>query len=103
METRTVTQTKIYSLIMNPVTANAEAGRITAIAFEKEKLVAWYESQKHTEKWKDGGFYKTFKPGSHLEWFNPLYTFEPDDFGHGIHEEWVVLDHVNISNYYIVR
>lgn len=91
METRTITQVRVYKLILNPMTANAEAGEIVAISTDYQKLVDWYESQKAPEMWRDGRWNKTFAEGSPLEWYNPdnIELNAPSCFGQGIRDEWV--------------
>ena len=39
METRTVTEGKIFYLVMNPVTDRAETGRITVMSDSRERLI----------------------------------------------------------------
>ena len=102
METRQVTEVKIYKLILNPMRGNTENGSIVAIAYEKQKLIDWYNSLLATEVYAEEGspsfechgdshkWHKAFKLGSELEWFNPCGSFEPDHYGHGISEEWVM-------------
>ena len=92
METRQITQLRVYKLIMNHVSDRAEDGTITAISTDYDKLVAWYHSQLAPEKWRDGRFLKTFAEGSPLEWFNPVTSLELNElgtFGHGIADEWI--------------
>jgi hypothetical protein len=41
-------------------------------------------------------WHKTFKQGSHLEWFNPCSNFEePDHYGHGIQWEWTTQEDID--------
>lgn len=93
METRTITQVKVYVLSMNPVTDRAERNDNVAIATEREKLIDWYKQQFAEEVWQDDRFRKSFKKGSPLEWYNKLddaeLTGEHSLFGHGIHEMWI--------------
>lgn len=92
METRTTTEVRIFKLILNPMTANAEAGNIVAISTSYDKLVEFYSSELAEERYKDGRWNKTFKKNSPLEWYNPLTALElniDSIFGHGIFDEWV--------------
>ena len=67
METRTITQVRIYTLALNPMAGRAEERRIVALSTDYNKLVAWYRDQMVPE-WRDGLWYKYFRQGSPLEW-----------------------------------
>jgi hypothetical protein len=101
METRTITQVKIYYLIMNPVTDRAESGVINVMSLEKDRLVSFYNNE-FVEPYKDDRFHKVFRQGGLLEWYNRLSSLEGlDHFGHGLKEEWIDLDDLeNIKNQY---
>lgn len=100
METRQITEVKIYKLILNPMRSNTEDATIVAIAYERQKLIDWYNSLKAIEVLVEEGapsfechgdshrWHKTFKIGSELEWYNPCGNFERNHYGHGISEEW---------------
>lgn len=122
METRTITEIKIYTLALNPMQGNTEASTIVAIAYEKEKLEQWYKNQFAEEPWKDygensfpskvdmGGYsntnhcwHKVFKKGSALEWYNPINLFDPNSmegigYGHGISEQWTSQESIDNFN-----
>ena len=92
METRIIRQVRLYKLILNPMTGRCESGSVVAISLDYCKLVAWYNSQKAPTEYRDGGWNKTFKKGSRLEWFNPVSSLELNElgvFGHGIVDEWI--------------
>ena len=93
METRTVTQVRVYKLILNDMRdAHVETCTIAAISTEYEKLVEWYNSQLAPKVWRDGRWGKTFVEGSPLEWYNPAADLELnayDPFNQGIRDEWV--------------
>jgi hypothetical protein len=94
METRTVTQVKIYKLVLNRMTsAKIEYGDIVLLSDDKERLISYYESQK-CEPYRDANWSKSFKQGSPLEWYNPVYNIPTIDecFGHGIYEQWIDID-----------
>lgn len=108
METRQVTEIKIYKLILNPMRGNTENANMVAIAYEKQKLIDWYNSLIATEEYSEVGtpsfdchgdshkWHKTFRQGSELEWYNPCYeNFEPNHHGHGISEEWVMQEAID--------
>jgi len=110
METRTITQVRVYKLILNPMTANAEAGELVAASTDYQKLVDWYNSQKAPEPWRDGQWNKVFAEGSPLEWHNPADNLElnaPDIFNHGIRDEWVAesvyIDVINSGRLLIIE
>lgn len=100
METRQITQVKIYKLVLNPMRGNIENASMVAIAYDKSRLVNWYEEQMATEAFSEVGsgsfechgdshqWNKTFKKGSYLEWYNPTGLGELNHYGHGIQEGW---------------
>ena len=91
METRTITQVRIYTLALNPMAGRAEERRIVALSGDYDRLVAWYRDQMVPE-WRDGQWYKYFRQGSPLEWFNPAFSLELSQnapYGHGISDEWM--------------
>lgn len=96
METRNKTEFKIHLLYLNMMRDRAESSQCVAIADEPQKLIDWYNSlitepySEDFEEWNGPTTYrKMFKKGSSLEWFNPVVSFTPDCFGHGIREAWV--------------
>ena len=93
METRTITQVRIYKLMLNPMPARAEAREIAAVSTDYDKLVEWYHAQKAAEPYREDGWYRVFKPDSPLAWYNQADSLELNDtnslFGHGIYDEWV--------------
>ena len=98
METRTVTQYKIYVLHLNDMrSSNIEMSEIALISFYKEDLKEYMRSKK-VETYRDGRWGKTFEQGSVLEWFNSPHdidscNLEDSTWGtHGIGEEWVSED-----------
>jgi hypothetical protein len=105
MEKRTIEQTKIYYLVMNPVTDRAESGRIAMMSYDRDKLIAAYQSE-YVESYQDDRFRKVFRQGGPLEWYNPIWGMDQvDGFGHGLHTDWV--DHENIDtltrNYHFIH
>jgi hypothetical protein len=85
METRQVTQIKIYSLRLNHMAnTSKKIPNVVAIAYELEPLKQWVKDNK-VEEYKDGRFIKYFKKGTRLEMFN---LAQNDD--HGYFEEWIV-------------
>jgi len=99
METRTIQQILIYKLIMNPMTGRTEDSDLIAWSTERESLINWYSNQLESKQYLDGGWRKTFKKESTLEWYNPLYDLlynleEINSYGQGIQEEWVNEEHI---------
>ena len=96
METRQVTQIKLYTLLLNNMTyPKIEFRKIVAFSTEYDKLVEWYNNQKADTPYREDGYYKVFKKGSPLEYFNPVDSLEPGNlnhFGQGIQEEWILED-----------
>lgn len=108
METRNITEVKIYKLVLNPMRGNTENSVLVAIAYDKVKLAQWYNDQIATENYVDVGepsfachgdshhWHKTFKQGGHLEWYNPCSNLEePDHYGHGIQWEWTTQESID--------
>lgn len=96
METRNKTEFKIYLLYLNMMRDRAESSQCVAIADDPQKLIDWYNSliiEPYSEDFKEWDwtktYRKTFRKGSSLEWFNPVSSFIPNDYGHGIREAWV--------------
>lgn len=118
METRQITQIKLWYLVLNPMTSNTECGELVAHSYERDKLIDWYNNQFAEESYYTIGehyfpakgdfsanfsegykYYKVFKQGSILEWYNPIHSLEDiDSYGHGIRWEWVN-DDCNIPGY----
>ncbi len=105
METRDVitTQCRIYGLVLNNFGA-AEDGEVVALPDDHDRLIHWYEDQFAEKPYRDGQWYKRFKPGSSIEWFNPCINLNVNDtqpFGHGIHDEWIDVERLPLlqSNY----
>lgn len=100
METRTLEQVKIYTLVLNDMrSAKIENLTLTPyIATEMEVLEEWVESQMSDGKWQDGNWSKVFKKGSELEWFNRPSDLDGlnNEFGEGIRWEWVEQEQLEI-------
>lgn len=95
METRQITQIKIWVLALNDVRhPKIEMTSNVAIAYDKQVLINWYESQK-CETYKDDNWHKSFKKDSQLEWYNPMSSTEEDNnCEEGIYSQWISEDHV---------
>lgn len=115
MESRQITEYKVYRLILNPMRGNTEDAITVAISYEKQKLINWYNSQLATEVYVKEGlpsfevhgdshrWHKTFREGSDLEWYNPCYdNFEPDRYHHGISSLWAQEQHILNSGVLLV-
>ncbi len=117
METRDVTQIKVFKLILMPKRAKAKGDKfLVAISFSKEELLNWYRSQMAEKVYegihpdslkqiqehnsKEGAYQKKYYPirkifkiGSPLEWFrellNPIETTSTDMKYAGIIEVWM--------------
>ena len=80
-ETRTKTEYHVWILFLNPIRGRVEVKQPVAISNSKENLLKWYEDQL-VELWTDDSYeipdvwgnykdwYKNFKKGSPLEWYN---------------------------------
>lgn len=91
MEVRTITQCRIYVLVLNTF-GRCEDGAIAAISDDYNKLVNFYNSQLLKEGFRDeGGWYHSFCEGA-LYSFNPCNSLTLNDcewYGHGIHDDWI--------------
>ena len=96
MQTRKIIQVMVFALHLNPVTARCEDTCMVAASDDRDKLIAWYESQLAEKPYRDeDGYLKVFAKGSPLEMFNPIHESEfegRDIFGHGIEHAWIDLD-----------
>ena len=109
MEARTITQVRIYILVLNTF-GRMEDGMIAAISGNYQDLVDLYNSQLLQEPYRDeNGYYHTFNENGPLSRLNPCLSLElneVDMFGYGIHDEWINEDKwynlVNQNQYYIV-
>lgn len=111
MQKRTIEEVLIYKLAMNPMRSNTETAEVVATSYNRQALVKWRDDQLADEPWEDEGdpsfschgdshtWFKWFKKGSDLEWYNGCDLDKIGTFGHGIHEEWVVNDE-RITNYH---
>lgn len=85
-------QVKLFILCLNPMTDRLESRKVICLATSIEKLKEWYFEQKSDKPYNDDKWYKNFKKGSELEWFNPLpneVNFgEFNDYGHGVFFDW---------------
>lgn len=92
METRTVTQIKIWKLIMHA--KNRNEFDLVAISADKNLINEWYNSQ-YCEQYTEhvdglGEYTKNFKKGTPLEWYEPVYLeTEVMDYEYGVSSEWV--------------
>ena len=104
MEQRVITQIKVYYLVMNSMTERTESANIALMSDDKEKLINYYTN--NLEYYQDGNWSKSFKKGSFLEWYNPLWNLEennPSIFGHGLKSDWVDESHYfnNLKNKFL--
>lgn len=89
METRQITQVKVWKLCLNPMTDRTEASHLVAWSIEEGAIEVWYKSQL-VPTYKDDHWVKNFKQGSPLEWYNPAnIVTELDHYGQGLSWEWV--------------
>jgi hypothetical protein len=104
VKTRTIQQVLIHKLVMNPMRGNTENSQLVAWSDDKDKLVNFYNNEKVESYTNEGSpsfechgdshkWYKSFKLGGILEWYNPIDSFEhPNRYGQGIQQEWVDLE-----------
>lgn len=103
METRKVTQVKVYMLMLPK--PNSQAGaplRTVAISIDKEALVAWHDKQLAASSWQESpkGRWLFFKKGS------PLIHYAPVDPWGKIEEVFITVEdlrrHLAIQTYIVV-
>ncbi len=76
METRQITEYKIYVLELAEMHGGVDKA-VPVVAFDDyQKLKDYYNSQLAPEPYNDGEWYKVFKKGSLFEWYNPADTLE---------------------------
>ncbi len=88
-----VTEIEVFALVLNDMrSAKIEHSQVVAIAYEKEKLIDFYNSNK-VETYRDGQWAKSFAKGSPLEWYN-TYS-EGNSCRHGINSAWLKEDSIS--------
>lgn len=95
METREIVQVRVYLLILNSIYDRAESGDICAISTDYDALVLWYYEQLADEPYRDGRYYKVFRPDSYLVAYNRVDSLELNDlnpWGQGICDKWISYD-----------
>lgn len=89
METRQITQIKMYFLIMNSVCQRSE-DRVSVVCSFEEKNIADFYSNNLREPYRDvSGFMRYFEEGSPLYNFNSVDLIGVDYYGHGVISMWV--------------
>lgn len=100
METKQVTQVKIYILALNYIEGKSEHSRGTVASTDKQKLIDWYNDQLCAPYRCDYGYTRNFKKESKLYWYNPTDINIINDWnGAGIYEDWINLDTLNPENF----
>ena len=99
METRQVTEVKIYKLIMNSVYDRAEVLSVVAISDDYDRLCNFYRSQLIDPEVDEYGYLRHFKEGE-LRNYNPVYDLQLKDYDdRGISSEWIPLDQYDKIRY----
>ena len=86
METRQVTQVKLYYLLLNSVYDCAEARSIAAVSADLDELISFYKNNllSYDERFRDNtGMYRSFREGI-------LYNYNPLPFD--VYSEYVYDD-----------
>jgi hypothetical protein len=83
---------------MNGIRQHTEDRNSVCIASDPQIIIRWYNEQlcepyqeQEPSSFSPGEektYYKSFKKGGPLEYFNPLDSFEPNYYGQGIIEIW---------------
>ena len=102
METREVTEVRIFVLVLNAIYDRCEDGAIVAFSDDYNRLVNWFIDQLADEPYRleeeNNRYLRRFKNDSPLRNYNPPYSLalnETDHFNHGIHDEWIGLDNLD--------
>lgn len=93
METRMITQVKVYVLWMNPISGRAEDTVPVAVSTESIRLFSWYNEQT-CPMYNENGMNKFFRKGTVLELYNPITTSDINPggpFHHGVYTEWLTM------------
>lgn len=99
-ETRTITQVKVWKLLMNPVNGRMESREMVVFSDDIAKLLKYYNDSKVEPYKEESGrgnghkWHLSFSPTSKLRYFNPITSPDllPNDYGHGLFWEWVDID-----------
>jgi hypothetical protein len=85
-----------YGLLLNDMRQpNIENIAIVKISDNRQELIDWYTAQLAEKPYQDGRWGKVFKPGSDLEWYNPVHDLgRNNDYWGGI---WEVKDDAQIG------
>ena len=86
--TRTIIQIKYYFLQLRRVGINLGNVDIVCYSTEREKIINYYTSML-CNKYQDDYYWKNFKKGSDLEWYNPTNLDIVTKSGCGIDYLWV--------------
>lgn len=76
--------TTAFALILNPMQGRCEEQRVIAASDSREELKAAWDAEK-VEPYRDGQWYRSYRKGGPLEWFNPPMGGDTD-FRNGIIE-----------------
>ena len=98
METRTVTEYKVFILMLADMRGNVDNLQAVACSTSRAKLISWVRS-KVVETYVDDpspdnfgvshSYRKIYEEGSALEWFNPPTSLEGFGGFGGIVERWI--------------
>ena len=89
METRQITEYKIYYLTLSHVKSNVDNAHPVVAFDDLDKLITWLDSQKEYWVDNDGGadsfgsehsYSKAYKKGSIIEWYNPPQDLVPREW-----------------------
>lgn len=101
METRQITQVKLYVLRLNSIFANAEQASIVLVSLELSHLQDHYFKNRcapyhKTDEVFEINYIRNFVESFHLVNYNPsdyeVHQCCIDEFSHGIVEEWVNIE-----------
>lgn len=100
MEHRTISQFKVFKLILNPMHERTEVGYMVACSLERDKLIEYYNNELVPGGYEDmrinaednspKRWYKQFKKNGPLELYNSVSNInELNSYDQGISYEWV--------------
>lgn len=76
---------RVFGLVLNPMTCRTEEQRLVAASESREELKAAWDAER-VEPYKDEQWHRVYRKGGPLEWYNPPFSGDLDDYGCGIIE-----------------
>lgn len=92
METRVVTQVKIFKLMLNHIEmTQPEQTELVAMSYDMQRMTNWIKEQRSETPYVDGGFTKVNRKNTPLEMYN-----DPTCNRHGVFEVWIEQEQLQV-------